>query len=90
MNGVWVSKDGTKHVIAEMEDSHLLNCIEMQKRRTKLLKEHLERINNSISTLQTERLRRQNVKSAAARANALAQKAEKKTAMQTRDGRRFR
>lgn len=90
MNGVWTSKDGTKHVIAEMEDSHLGNSIEMLQRRYVLLTKAREQINNSISELQVEKLRRLNVKAAKARADKLNAKVEKKAKLQTTDGRKFR
>jgi hypothetical protein len=87
---IWRAKDGTAHIITEMEDSHLQNAYEMLKRRIALFEVQLEKMKTSKQSLANEQVRRYNVKAAKLRAEKLNAKVEKKTKLQTTDGRKFR
>ena len=87
---VWKSKDGTAHIITEMEDSHLQNAYEMLRRRITLFEAQLTKLKASKQNLANEVVRRHNAKAAKLRAEKIDARQAKKVKLQTEDGRKFR
>lgn len=91
---VWTTKNGTKVLLRDMEDSHLQNSAEMVKRSLKIAQDKVIGLQATAKKLETERIRRVNEKAAQKRAvleAAMRNKVERRVVPANKpNGRKFR